>query len=88
MVSGRHKSRTFRRIFRKTPGGKTVLRFEKRKPGKPICSKCKKPLSGTARGRKVEILKLSKTQRRPQRPFGGKLCSNCARLQHVAQARI
>jgi len=87
MVAGRHKSRTFKRVFRKTPGGKTVLRFTKRKPSKPICNKCNKELLGTARGRKTEIRKLPKTGRRPERPYGGVLCSSCSRKTHIAKAR-
>lgn len=87
MVSGRYKSRTFRRVFKKTPGGKTVMRFEKRKPGKHTCTKCDKTLPGTPRQRPVGIRKLPKTARRPERPYGGVLCSSCARQVHIANTR-
>lgn len=88
MVCGRFKSRTFRRIFKKTPGGRNVMHYVKRKVGKPSCTKCTKELQSTARGRKAEIKKIPKSARRPERPFGGVLCSTCARLTHIAKARV
>jgi len=87
MVRGNKRSRTFRRVYVKTPGGKTVLHYRKRKSAKPQCGACGKVLPGVARGRITDIKKMSKTERRPERPFGGALCSECMRMHLKAQAR-
>lgn len=79
MVSGKFKSRTFRRIFRKTPGGRNVLHFELRKPAKQRCGSCGKLLSGMLRMRSSELGRMTKTEKRPSRPYGGVLCSSCTR---------
>ncbi|MGE0793265.1 MAG: 50S ribosomal protein L34e [Candidatus Woesearchaeota archaeon] len=77
MPRGMFKSRTFRRIFKKLPGGSTVLRYFERKPKVAHCGRCGAELHGIPRMRASEMSKLSKTQRRPERPFGGVLCSKC-----------
>ncbi len=87
MVSGRIKSRTYRRVSVKTPGSKTVTHYRKRAPGKAVCKDCNKVLSGVARGRPYQIKKLSKTQRRPERAFGGVLCSSCSKRQIIKSIR-
>lgn len=87
MVEGKHKSRTYRRVFKKTPGGNTVLRYEKRKPSAHKCGKCGKMLSGMLRERPYKVKKQPKTARRPERPYAGNLCSGCARRMHIEKAR-
>ena len=79
MVSGRYKSRTFRRVFRKTPGGRTVIHYRLRKPDKAICAICKKPLHGVPRDRPSIVRNMPKSQRTVSRPYGGNLCSRCMR---------
>ena len=44
-----------------------------RRAGKQGCAICVKPLGGVPRLK----LKKSKTQKRPERRFGGVLCGNC-----------
>jgi len=73
---GKYKSRKrFRMKYVKTPGGKTVIHFEKRKPSHAKCALCKKELKGVPR----DVRGLPKTKKRPERPFGGYLCSKCMR---------
>jgi large subunit ribosomal protein L34e len=79
MPAGKHKSGRYRKIFVKAPGGKTKVQFRERKPSKAVCGSCKKQLSGVPRERPAVLGKLPKTQRRPERPFGGVLCSKCMR---------
>jgi large subunit ribosomal protein L34e len=81
MVSGMHKSRTFRRVKRKTPGGKVVLHHVLRKPKKAHCGSCGDVLKGVARERPIKMQNMPKTMKRPERPFGGVLCSKCLRQQ-------
>ncbi|MEM2282556.1 MAG: hypothetical protein QXH26_03290 [Candidatus Hadarchaeales archaeon] len=57
------RSRAHGRHFVRTPGGRVVVRFIKRRPAGPKCAECGRPLSGT----------------RPNRPHGGYLCSRCSR---------
>lgn len=87
MPTGRLKSRTFRRVFVKTPGAKTVLHYERRKPSKAHCAKCKKVLSGVPRELPHKMKTMAKTKKRPERPFGGVLCSSCSRELIKQQAR-
>ena len=63
----------------KTPGGRISLRYEAKKPQKPHCASCGKVLQAVAHGTPVRVRKLSKTQRRPQRPYAGVFCSSCSR---------
>ncbi|MBS3142102.1 50S ribosomal protein L34e [Candidatus Woesearchaeota archaeon] len=86
MPAGKHKSRTFRRIMRRVIGG-TKLHYVKRKPQAAHCASCGRVLAGVPRGRDVMIRKLAKTERRPERPYGGVLCSACMRTLLKARAR-
>lgn len=83
MPRGNQKSRTLRRVKVRTPGAKTKLTYRKRKPAKGKCSSCKAVLSGVPRERPYKMMKMAKTQKRPQRPFGGVLCSKCSRLEII-----
>ncbi len=81
MPAPRFRTRTFRKVFVKTPGSKTVLHYRKRKPKKQVCANCKKPLSGVVRERPYKMQNLAKTKKRPERSYGGVLCSKCSRLK-------
>ena len=87
MPTGKHKSRSMRRVFKKTPGGKTKLTYLKRKPKKTLCASCKTVLKGVVRANNTEIRHMPKTKKRPQRPYGGVLCSKCSREKHKEMAR-
>ena len=85
-MNSKIKSRTFRRKQVRTVNGtKTV--YVRRKPNAPRCAVTKKRLHGIPRGNAIDIKKLSKTQKRPQRPFGGVLSSSAARDEHKRRAR-
>jgi large subunit ribosomal protein L34e len=87
MPSGKHKSGRYRKIFVKTPGAKNVVHYRERKPNKAVCGSCKKPLAGVPRERPAKMANLPKTTKRPERPYGGVLCSACTRKIHKQQAR-
>ncbi len=87
MVSGKYKSRTFRRVFVKTPGGRTVLHYRYRKPAKAKCGRCGAILKGVAAERPYKMRNMPKTKKRPERPYGGVLCSGCSRRLIIANAR-
>ena len=77
MVSGKYKSRTLRRVKVRTPGGNVVVHYRRRKPAKAQCAVCGDVLKGVARANKLR--NLPKTDKRPERPYGGVLCSRCMR---------
>ncbi|MBN2881687.1 50S ribosomal protein L34e [Candidatus Woesearchaeota archaeon] len=86
MVQGSRKSRTMRRVHRKVTSGSKVV-YELRKPSRPICGNCGAVLNGVPHERPKAMQKLPKTQKRPQRPFGGVLCSRCHRDLVLLEAR-
>jgi large subunit ribosomal protein L34e len=79
MPEGKHKSRTKRRVFVKTPGGNTKIQYKRRKPSKLICTVCGKQLHGIPNLIATRFKNLAKSKKRPQRPYGGNLCSACTR---------
>jgi large subunit ribosomal protein L34e len=85
MVRPAQRSRTFRRVKVRTPGGKTVTHYRLKKPAKAKCSSCKGELHGMARGRPAAMKKLTKSQKRPERPYAGQLCSKCLRKKIVVE---
>ncbi len=87
MVEGRFKSNTFRKVFRKTPGGRIAVHYELRKPKRAHCARCSRPLPGVIRARPSKLKNTAKTMKRPERPFGGVLCSACMRAVIKERAR-
>lgn len=87
MVDGKLKSRRLRRVSVKTPGGKVVRHYRKRKPSAAKCAILGTPLCGVPKVRDSKIRNLPKTQRRPERPYGGVLSSKAARMVIKSYAR-
>ena len=86
MPAGRHKSRTFRRVFTRVIS-KTKKVYKKGIPKIAHCANCRKALKGVPRLRPYKAMNLSKTKKRPERPYGGKLCSKCTRLLLKSKVR-
>ena len=86
MVSGRLKSRTYRRIKTKTPK-KTVTHYRKPKPKTAKCGICGAELKGIPRAKPNKLKNMAKTKKRPERRFGGVLCSRCSRKKIIQEAR-
>ncbi len=87
MVSGKHKSNRLRKVFVRTPGSRTVVHRRKRKPSKAKCAIFGNTLAGVPHGRDSAVRKLSKSKRRPERPFGGVLSSKAMRFVLRMRAR-
>lgn len=79
MVAPRFRSTSVRVRHKRSPGGKRVVIYKNRKPSAATCAVCSLKLNAVPRRKGVELKKLSKTQRRPERKFGGVLCANCTR---------
>ncbi len=87
MPAPNKRSRSWRKVYRKVPGGKTVIHYKRKKPSKAKCGRCKAILKGVPRERPHKMMTMSKTEKRPERPYGGVLCSKCMRLVFVEKAR-
>ena len=87
MVSGKHKTRTVRRVYRKTPSGKVKVHYKQKLTGKATCGSCGKILPGTLTAPKSVMKNTAKTKKRPERPYGGVLCSECMRRTIIKKAR-
>ena len=81
------RSRSLRRLQVKVPGGRTALHYKEINPGEAKCGNCGALLKGVARGRNFKVRKLSKTKKRPERPYGGNLCSKCMRSLIIEKAK-
>lgn len=80
------KSRSLRRVNTRLPAGRLVTRYRNKKASKAQCANCGAYLSGTARATRNSP-NIPKTHKRPQRPYGGMLCSRCSRQKIVSQFR-
>ena len=87
MVSGKHKSRSLRKVFVKTPGGKTKIHYRSKKPKKPICAEDGTQLHGIPRLKASKMKNLSKSKKRPSRPFAGVLSSKAMRRKMKEKAK-
>lgn len=87
MVRPNFRTNTQRKVKKKLPGNTVTTQYVERKPEPARCGGCGRKLSGVPRLRPIAHSKLSKTQRRPERPYGGVLCSNCMRELIKFQAR-
>ena len=74
------RERRLRKVRVRTPGGRVVTRFRREKPSKHRCAICGNELFGVPHGRtSSQVRKLSKSEKRPERVFGGVLCANCTK---------
>ena len=80
MQPGKTKSRSLRRVFKKVISG-TNLFYERRKPKAARCADCGAKLKGVPRLSATKAKNTPKTYKRPERPYGGELCSRCARIR-------
>ena len=87
MPAPKHKSRSLRRVFVRTPSGKNKIHYRKRKPSKSKCSSCSKILKGVPNIRATKLKRISKSKKRPSRPFGGELCSSCSRKELIKRSK-
>lgn len=88
MPAGRFRSRTFRRVQRKVPGGRTAFHYRKRAPGPAKCVECGALLNAVPRARPYKMSNMAKSLKRPQRLYGGVLCSKCSRNRIKDRIRV
>lgn len=71
------RTRARKKVKVRTPGGKTVVHIKAKRPNYHHCYSCGAKLN-KARLLPIEAKKISKVQRRPERPLP-ELCSRCMR---------
>ncbi|HLD05448.1 MAG TPA: 50S ribosomal protein L34e [Candidatus Nanoarchaeia archaeon] len=82
MPAPRHKTSRFRKIHVRVPGGSTHVHYRERNPRLGHCAQCGGTLKGVPRVKATAMKRMPKTQKRPERPYGGMLCSPCMR-RHI-----
>ncbi len=87
MVKPSLRSRSYRRISRRNPGGRNVIHYERRKNAAMKCVRCGVILNGVPL-KDIDRRRLPKVIKRPERMFGGVLCARCLReiLKEVVRA--
>ena len=81
------RSRSLRKVSRKVPGGRVSLQYKKMKPKAARCGNCGAVLKGVARELPYKMRTMTKSKKRPERPYGGVLCSKCTRQMIIDKAR-
>ena len=79
--SYRTKSNRVRAI--KTPGGKLVARYIKKRGAGPKCGDCGTRLQGLPALRPKEYKNLTKREKHVSRAYGGSRCAGCVRQRIV-----
>jgi len=79
------RTRAIKRFYVRTPGKRTVLHFRQKKTSHATCGSCCKKLN-RPRLTSMEVRKLSKSSRRPERPYP-ELCSKCMREKIKSRLR-
>ena len=81
------RSRSLRKVYRKVSGGRVSIHYKKRKPSTAKCGNCGTMLKGVPRELPFRMRSMAKTKTRPERPFGGVLCSRCTRQTIIDKVR-
>ncbi|KAF0991986.1 hypothetical protein HZS_3285 [Henneguya salminicola] len=68
-----------KRVVSKTPGGRLVYHYKKKKGSCPKCGDCKKKLCGIPAVRSCKLRQMSKRQKTVNRSYGGSRCGKCVR---------
>ena len=84
MVAPRLRSRSLVKKKVKTPGGKRTIHYKKKASSFSKCGGCGRNLLGVP---KKNHRKLTLSQRKPNRPYGGSLCNRCTRALFKEKAR-
>ena len=67
----------------KTPGGKLVAQYVKKRASGPKCGDCGKRLQGIPAARPIEYKNMKKREKTVSRAYGGSRCANCVRSRIV-----
>jgi large subunit ribosomal protein L34e len=84
----KRSERTRKKKAVRVPGGKSEVHMREKKTSKRVCGICRKQLHGVPHGKTTQVKQMAKMKKRPERVFGGVLCSKCAREVIKLKARL
>lgn len=73
------RTRSRKRILKTLPGGNTTVHYRKEKVTASRCPRCNRILSGVPKLTQSKASKLTASQKRIRRMYGGQLCHACLR---------
>lgn len=76
------------KVKKRLPSGKVKIVERRKKPKFAKCARCGAILHGVPREIPSRMRKLSLSEKRPNRPYGGYLCSKCMREVMKEKARV
>ncbi|MDD5177732.1 MAG: 50S ribosomal protein L34e [Candidatus Nanoarchaeia archaeon] len=65
----------------------TKVKIERGKPRQPCCGNCGQILKGTINVKTYRQGTIARTKKRPERKYGGVLCSRCSRQKIKDEVR-
>jgi len=83
------RTRSRKRAPKRLPGGGATMHYKKEKVRASRCARCNRVLSGVPRLTPFKMGKLTASQKRIQRIYGGQLCHVCLQdlLKHEVRER-
>ncbi|GCC11379.1 50S ribosomal protein L34e [archaeon] len=87
MVEPRYRTSSVKPRAKRTPGGKVVVHYEKKRVKAPKCARCGRRLEGMKILRPKVLKRVNKSKKKVNRPYGGYLCSSCMRQEIKAKVR-
>ncbi|XP_070545246.1 large ribosomal subunit protein eL34-like isoform X2 [Ptychodera flava] len=78
-----YNTKSNRKRISKTPGGKLVYLYTKKKGSIPSCGDCKRKLFGIQPARPKQLMSMSQTKKHVTRTYGGSRCGTCVRQRIV-----
>jgi len=76
-----------RKIYVKLPGNRLSIVIKRMKPKIARCGNCGKELQGIKKLSTNKFKNLAKSKKRPNRAYGGNLCSKCSREEILRRLR-
>jgi large subunit ribosomal protein L34e len=80
------RTKTKKRIRVRVPGGHRNTHFRKEKVNPACCRRCGRVLSGFSCSAPSKISKLSSSEKKVERVYGGQLCPDC--LQYLLKREV
>lgn len=78
-----YNTKSNRRAVSKTPGGKLVYLYKKKRGSVPKCGDCKVKLHGIKPARPKELMSMSRRLKTVSRTYGGSRCPKCVRSRII-----
>ncbi len=76
------------KVKKRTPSGRISVHKRREHVARAKCANCKSPLHGMPKLSQSGIKKMSASDKNPNRPYGGNLCSGCSKevFRHAARS--